>query len=441
MQRTITYILTKDKSKNDFDLLKDMCHKSKNLYNYINYIVRQAFTKHPENISDFADLIENERFISEYKLSGRLSKMNQEDYRNLKAQVSQQVIGQVFDNYKEFFKLIKEYKKDKSKFNGCPKLPKYKNKDGLYILCFPNQSVSFDKKDKCLKLDKKTKIKSVVFPFEDRKNFQQVRIIPKNGYFQIEIVVNKRESEYSEKAKEVNQKTLNVGIDIGVDNLATITSDNPGLQPLIVNGRYLKSINQYYNKQVSKLQEIYSKCKIKTGKKLKKLNFKRTMKINDYLHKASRRVVDYCILNNVKTVYIGHNNGWKQKVKMNKQNNQNFVQIPFNQFIQKLQYKLEEVGIELQLIREAYSSKCSSLDNESIKKHEEYLGKRIKRGLFRSNRGKLINADVNGSLNILRLGLQSNFYIGNKFNPTRIKNVNELNDISFFDWKKSVDRG
>ena len=443
MQRTITYILTKNKSKKDFDLLVKLCHNSKNLYNFVNYIIRQAFTNKSENISQFNDLVSNKRFISEFDLSKRLAQLNQTDYRSLKSQVSQQVIKQVYKNYKSFFRSIQEYKKNKLKFKGCPKLPKYKDKHGLNVVQFTNQCVSFDKNDHCLKLDKQTKIKSIVYPFEDIRNFKQIRIIPKNNYFQIEVVIEKMEGKYTQQAKEINKKTINIGIDIGVNNLATITSDNMELQPLIINGRSLKSINQFYNKQIAKIQHIYSKQNIKTGQKLKKLNMKRTMKINDYLHKASRRIVDYCILNNVKSVYIGHNKSWKQNANMNKQNNQNFVQIPFNSFIQKLKYKLEEVGIEIKQINEAYSSRCSSLDNEIIEKHNKYAGSRIKRGLFKSNIGKLINADVNGSLNILRLGLNINFEIKNKLNPIKIKKINELNDICYFSQKndKSIDRG
>ena len=140
------------------------------------------------------------------------------------------------------------------------------------------------------------------------------------------------------------------------------------------------------------------------------------------MHKASRRIVDYCILNNIGKLFIGHNSGWKQECDMRKQNNQNFVQIPFNKLIQMLQYKCEEIGITVELINEAYTSKCSSLDNEVVGKHDVYCGKREKRGLFRSSKGKLLNADVNGSLNILRCGLKNNFDISNKiFNPHRLK--------------------
>lgn len=147
------------------------------------------------------------------------------------------------------------------------------------------------------------------------------------------------------------------------------------------------------------------------------------------------------INNNVGTLYIGHNNEWKQNYDMNKQNNQNFVQIPFNKLIQKIEYKCKEIGITVITINEAYTSKCSFLDNENICKHDNYLGRRIKRGLFRSNIGQLINSDVNGSFNILRLGLKTKFNKPNNvFNPIKIKKINELSDVVFFKWQPT-DRG
>jgi putative transposase len=142
-------------------------------------------------------------------------------------------------------------------------------------------------------------------------NFQQVRIVPKLDYFKIEIVYNKTEGEYTRQAKKTNKFLHNAAIDIGVDNLATVTSDDGGSNPLIVNGRPLKSINQFYNKKLAELNMVYSRSKIHTGKKLRKLNFKRNMKITDYMHKASRRIVDWCVIHNVKNLYIGHNDGWK----------------------------------------------------------------------------------------------------------------------------------
>ena len=162
----------------------------------------------------------------------------------------------------------------------------------------------------------------------------------------------------------------------------------------------------------------------------------------DYMHKASRRVVDWCIVHDVWNLYVGHNDGWKQNCDMSKKANQNFVQIPFNMFISQLKYKLEEVGVSCSIVNEAYSSKCSAIDNEPVGKHDEYCGKRIKRGLFRSKSGMLVNADVNGSLNILKIGSRGirTSIPKTAFNPIKLKNINEIRDVAYFRWQPA-DRG
>jgi IS605 OrfB family transposase len=183
-----------------------------------------------------------------------------------------------------------------------------------------------------------------------------------------------------------------------VNNLAVCTS-NQALKPIILNGRPLKSINQFYNK---KRAEMQSKLQNKfTSKKISKLTFKRNNKIQDFIHKSSRLIVNYCIENEIDTIIIGKNDNWKQNINIGKQNNQNFVSIPHAKFINLIQYKAQLEGIKVILTEESYTSKCSSLDLEKVCKHETYKGTRIKRGLFQSS-NKLINADVNGSLNIMR---------------------------------------
>ena len=455
MQRVEKYVLTKSKHKSEYFELVQLCHKTKNLYNYVTYILRQCNTGKLENIPEFKDIVKTQKkivksnkdgaereyeqsFIAEYDLSKRLCSLRQDDYVALKAQVSQQVIALVFKNFKSYYKTIADYYKHPNKYHSRPAMPKYKDKDGLSIATFTNQAASIDKNGN-IKLVKDFVLNSVIASIQ-RKNFRQVRIIPRLDYFQIEIVYEKERGEYTTQAIEKNKKKYTAAIDIGVDNLATITSDNEGLAPLIVNGRALKSVNQYYNKIAAELNKIYSKQKIHTGKKLKKLNMKRNFIIEDFMHKASRRVVDFCIINDIGKIVIGHNAGWKQKCIMSKKNNQNFVQIPFNKFINMIKYKCEEVEIEVDLHEEAYTSKCSALDNEEICKHEVYLGKRVKRGLFMTEEGKMLNADVNGSYNILRLGQNKNVIIKKAFNPRKLRNINELCDVAYFKWQPT-DRG
>lgn len=164
-----------------------------------------------------------------------------------------------------------------------------------------------------------------------------------------------------------------------------------------------QSINQGYNKVKSRLKLIIDRQKLKCeSKKLKRINLNRNNKINNCFHKVSRMIINYCIKNNIETLVIGYNEGWKQNSNMGKSNNQNFVSIPFLKLIKQIQYKSELIRNEIFLIDESYTSKYSFLDNEPIKKHKKYMGRRVNRGLFRSKNGTLINADVNGAYNILR---------------------------------------
>ena len=457
MQRVETYVLKKTSStKDEYQCLVDLCHKSKNLYNYANYIVRQTISGNLQNIPEYADLVKTsiktvtskkdgshktyqQNFISEFDLSKRMAALKQVDYKALKAQCSQQTIALLFKNYKSFYKASSDYYVHTSKYRGRPKLPKYKDKDGLSILIYTSQSAKINEHGN-VQLAKDFILKSVKTSFVENDQLRQVRIVPKLDYFQIEIVYEKKESEYARRAKLKNTKIHNAAIDIGVGNLATTTLDDKRVYPLIINGRPLKSINQFYNKKLAKLQAEYSSHSIHTGHKLRQLNIKRSMKIKDYMHKASRRIIDFCILNNVKTLFIGHNNGWKQNASMSKNSNQNFVQIPFNMLIRMIQYKADEVGIEVKLVNEAYTSKCSFLDNEEVEFHSSYAGQRLRRGLFKTNNGRCINADVNGSLNILKTGLGHSFNVNNSvFNPQILNNVNEIYDVACLNGNQQIE--
>ena len=266
---------------------------------------------------------------------------------------------------------------------------------------------------KTLKLKIRTKLKS----------FQQIRVIH-NGYYIMVEIVYKKELNFAE-----NENTNSImSIDLGVNNLASITSDN-GMS-YIVNGRNLKSINQFYNKKLAKLQQVYSKQKIRTGSARQRLELKRKNKIDDYFHKASLLISELAVENQIKYVVVGLNKGWKNEPKMSKANKQNFIQIPFDRFISMLRYKLEERNIKLVTSEESFTSKCSFLDDEDIRFHQKYKGQRIKRGLFKSGTGKCLNADINGSLNILRkLDLGKIDVFEKIFRPTKIKDI-ERNLVS-----------
>lgn len=370
------------KSNNKYyKMLDEYCFKSKNLYNYANYIIRQEF-------------INNGKWIRYNELDKMLKeKENSFDYRNMPMNSSAQQCLKLLDrNWKSFFASIKDYNNNPSKYLGRPKLPKYKPKNGRNVLILTNQNCKI--KNGYIKFPKK--FKGLLIKTKIRNGLQQVRVIPKNKYLVIEIVY---------KIEDVEPLVDNgryVGIDLGLDNFATITN-NCGLIPLIINGKGLKSINQYYNKQISHYQSIAKRVnKLDYTNRISRLTNKRNNKVEDYIHKASRFLIDYCKNNDINTIIIGNNKNWKQNSKMNKKVNQNFIGIPYYNFIQKVRYKAEDFGIKVVITEESYTSGTSFLDNELPIKENYNKSRRKYRGLFVSNNGIKINADVNGSYQIIR---------------------------------------
>ena len=408
VQRTETHIIKE--SNPLYRWILEECSRSRNLYNKVLYIYRQVFTERHENISDYVSIVNNKKFISSYNLITKMRELKDEDYFAMtKNHSASQVIIQVDRTMKSWFAALKSYKKDPSKFRGKPRIPSYKKKDELNCLTYTNIDARL-KKDGTINLRRDIKL-----PIHTNlKNFQQIRLVPKTGYVQVEIIYNKEITDSN------LDKTRAIGIDLGLNNLMAITS-NIGNISNLVNGRPLKSINQYYNKRKAYLTSLLEKGKLKSSKRLRRLEMKRTCKITDYLHKTSRRIVELMERNNIGTCFIGHNKDWKQEVEMGKRNNQNFVSIPYSLLINMLRYKIEEKGGVLVELNEAYTSKCSFLDNEEICKHESYKGKRIRRGLFLSSDKKALNADINGSLNILKRGMKFGFDFKECFfRPTKI---------------------
>ena len=357
--------------------LSKLCHLSKNLYNQANYIIKNA---------------EEGNWIRYNKLDNFLKKES-ENYNTLPAQTAQQILILVDTGWKMFFNALKTWKKHPENFNAKPNPPHYKKKNGEYILVFTTQQCKI--KEAVLKFPKKVGLK-IKTRLPDDTNLREVRIIPKGVGYVCEIVYQK------EIIIEERNKERIVGIDFGSKNIIAMVN-NIYLKPIIVRdgGRGIKSINQYYNKKKAKLESIYDEQGIKYGDKMRRLEIKRNKKANDWIHKLSRYIVDWCVRHDIGTIVIGHNDNWKQHIKLGRKNNQNFVQIAFSQIIQKVAYKAEEVSIEVKEQEESHTSKCSFFDNESVEHHNSYLGKRIKRGLFRTAKGILINADVNAGYNII----------------------------------------
>lgn len=327
----------------------------------------------------------------------------------MRSSISQQTLMLLDGAYKSFFKNLKNYKSNPLKYKGCPKAPRFKDKEkGRFITTFTDHAIS----KKYLK-EGLIKLSSLNFTIPNNiKNIKQIRIIPKNKrLYCIEIIY-----EVQEKPIVINYNYA--GIDIGLNNLAAIATSD--CKTFLVNGRPLKSINQFYNKKTAVLRSKLPNCidknntliNIGWSKYMNSITRKRNNKITDYLHKASRKVVTKLKQENISKVVIGKNNQWKDSINIGSKNNQNFVLIPHSKFIDMLVYKLKLEGIEVILREESYTSICSFVDNEAIQKHSKYKGNRIKRGLFKSKNGLLINADINGACNILKKEIPNAFVKG-----------------------------
>lgn len=387
MQLVEKHIITKN--HNLFSEIDRVCFASKNLYNSGLYALRQAFFEG--------------NYLDYYTLQKQFQDTNQVDYQALPRKVSQQVLMLLTKNFKSFFQASRTYQKQPNKFLARPQIPSYKPKEtGRNITIYTSQTFSKPLLKKGLIGLSGTTIE--IKTNQKPSTIQQVRLIPKATCYVIEVVYN---------IDNKSEKTFNnriASIDLGINNLATVTS-NCSLKSLIINGKPLKSFNQFYNRKKAKLQSALKNGK-KTCRKMEKLTHKRNQKVGNYLHNASRVITNQLVSEDISVLVIGKNPLWKQEVNMGRKNNQKFVQIPHADFITQLTYKCQLEGIKVVVQEESYTSKCSFLDNEPIQKHELYAGKRLKRGLFKSKNGTLMNADVNGSANILRKAFPNAFADG-----------------------------
>ena len=348
----------------------------KNLYNVTLFYQRASFFK-----KDFQNY---------YAVNRVFTYENQMDYRALPAKVSKQVQMLVDKSFKSYFALVK--KKTKEEYDSPVRIPRYLHKiKGRCTLPYPKDALSL-KEEGMVKFSKtRIKIKTKV----EKERIQGARIVPKGNHFVIEILYKKTKKEL---VSDTIQKVA--FIDPGLDNLMTVTSN--AFSPILYSGKSLKSMNQLANKKLAQVKSVLSKRGLDNSPLLISIYNKRDRRIKDCLHKLSTHLVNQFVSHKIDTVIFGHNIGQKQDIKLGSVTNQNFVQIPFSQLISLLQYKCELQGIRFITTEESYTSKCSFLDLEEVTKQKEYLGKRVKRGLFQTKEGVLINADVNGSLNIGR---------------------------------------
>ena len=375
VQRCEQIIIKKDHPK--FKIIDEMCFNSKNLYNEANYVIRQKFIESGEYIP-YKDM------NFEFK--------THENYKLCFSQPANCTLRLLDKNWKSYFRAIKDWKEHPNKYLGMPKLPKYLPKDGRFPWMIPNNQLVYDYE------------KSTIYIRNRHMNDYdwhcrclgrpiQVRFIPHGNHYTMEIVY---EIEIEDIDKDIVSERI-AAIDIGVDNLVTMTN-NIMESPIIINGKPLKSINQQYNKQKAKMQsDLMKRNGQHWSNKLETLSYKRNQRIKNYMHNTSALIIKWCVEHNIDTLVVGKNDTWKQE----KKHMQNFTSIPYEMLLGQLQYKCENAGIKYIEVNEAYTSGTSYLDNESPTKENYNKERRVQRGLFQA-KDTLINADVNGSLQIMR---------------------------------------
>ena len=384
-----------------YSICDELCFKSKNLYNAALFEFRQSF---------FDKELDT---LTWQNINRIFNQSNQFDYRELPSKVSNTVLKKLGNNISSFWSLVK-----KSDYNKKVRLPKYLHKtDGRFIVEFNKQTFS-NKRDEDDNLIICKSSLDLRIPTKVEKP-QQIRIIPKVGCYVIEVV-------YETEDRKLKQNQRVAAIDLGLNNLATVVT-NDGDNPILISGRKIKSINQYYNKMTSKRKSLLP-YNVFTSKSLDRLWLKRNNKISYEIHKVTKFLANYFDERDVSKVIIGNNSGWKNGINLGKRNNQNFVNIPYTKFINQLTYKCQLLGITVVVREESYTSKASFLDYDKIPNYKEgekykFSGKRIKRCLYRSSKRK-INADVNGAYNTM-VKEDSNYIISKReqlgFNPILIK--------------------
>ena len=391
-----------------YPILEDLACRAKNVYNSALYLCRQLY--------------ENTGYTYNYYELYKLYNENCESY-GLPAQSYRLILRDVATVTSSFKKAEKEYYNNPSKFQGKPKFPKFKHKtDGRHVLKFTNQQVRF--KDGQLYFPEKTGITPLktrldlsipegFFSENEMNPIREVRIIPQLDSYKIELAYKKN----IEEPDTSNYKTV-AAIDLGIDNFATVvTYGKNHARPLIVTGKGIKSYNKNFNKRLAKAKSDAMRCNGQhTTKRIKQLYNKRDRVYKDFYHKASKAIIDYLKENEVHTLFIGYNKGWKNESQLSKQVNQTFIQIGHYEFVQILTYKAEEAGITVKMVSEEYTSGTSFLDREESTEENYNKNRRVHRGLFISNNGIEINADVNAAYQILSKG--SNYRW--KFNTVNI---------------------
>ena len=389
------YLTVKNQLKNlsvrEYKTLRTLCRLSKNLFNEAMYSVRQYYF--------------TERKYLRYENNYYVCK-DSENYQALGTEIAQQTLKVVDRCFKSFFALVNKAKSGSYQFRMI-NLPHYLKKDGWFSLIIPRIKI----KDGYFTLPMSRAFKNEhgelrfnIPPNIAGKEIQQVRIHPRNNarFFEIEYIYEQPEMKADVDAEKF------LGVDLGLDNLATcVTSEGASF---IIDGKRIKSYNRLYNKENARLQSIKDKQKHKGLTACQYSNLrKRNARINHAMSVAARKIITYCINHRIGNIVVGYNPDWKHEIHIGTQNNQNFVQIPHGQLREKLAYLCELYGINYAEQEESYTSKASFFDKDELPTYNadnpqkyQFSGTRITRGQYRTSTGYILNADVNGALNILR---------------------------------------
>ena len=421
MLKSQSYILNKKKNPELLEAFDTWTKAGKEVFNFALFVERQLFSsvskdrdkwsenekaiREEMNSSSYTELPDSQKSIGYKKLDRFIRDRHYDIFeKELPNQSIQYILKAAVHDIDAFFKAVKSYNANPSAFTGEPKLPHYRKSE--------HKSITISNQDCVLRKFSNhwemkfpyTKVRYIISELpENFKRLKEVQIIPFYDTYKIEMVY---EAITKEKPR-LNAEQV-AAIDPGIDNLVTLVAND---ESLVINGRIIKSKNQWFNKRSSELKslldDMHGDSDHEQSKQLTSLWKKRANWMNDYMHKVSRFIVNYCIEKQISTLVLGKNEQWKTNSNIGKTNNQNFVQIPHATLYKLIQYKAEEVGIKVIYQEESYTSKASYLDGDTIPVYtesQEYIfsGKRIKRGLYRTKDGILLNADVNGAANIYR---------------------------------------
>lgn len=425
MYRAQSMILNRKKHSTICSFFDEWSIAAKEIYNFALFIERQLISsanKTKDNYSDneievrsmVSGTVPDEQMTMCYEKLEKVIRLHRKELygKNLPNQSIQQCLKMAVHDVQAYFESLKQYKVNPAAFTGKPKLTKYCKSERKTFIMTNQDCVLYEQADGTYKLKfpyitrQLGIMLDIPYLSDDFKKLKEIRIVPYYGTYKLELVYE------CESKNKVNNSTKVASIDPGINNLVTLVTED---ESLVINGKVVKSKNQWFNKRAaelnSKLDVMYKTSKHPDSKQLTSLWKNRANWMNDYMHKVSRFIVDYCVTHDIGTIILGINPMWKQNCSIGKVNNQNFVQISHSKLYRLIQYKAQMAGITVIRQEESYTSKASYVDNDDIpvfgKENGKavFSGKRIKRGLYKTADNTLINADVNGAANIGRKAL------------------------------------